>query len=274
MPSSLHGVDKSRWNAAIPLPADVGFFFVRASYGLTADPRAADHLAVCCTAREVVLGLYHYLATGPNAASPEEQASFFVLVSQHLTGGPFMLAVDCEPIDPAHPDDPARVADFLVRFRVAAQAKAGRPIGVYLGGNYARSLPLPAGLATSPLWLADWTPPWDVPPPWSEWTIIQAGVKGGIDRDEFAGTADELRAVFGLLDLPSVDSGRRTLRRGDVGGDVHELQLQLNRRAAALAVDGRWGPATDAAVRAFQEGEGLRVDGIVGPATWRALLSG
>lgn len=49
---------------------------------------------------------------------------------------------------------------------------------------------------------------------------------------------------------------------------------QLSGGSIGLTVDGIFGPETDAAVRAFQEGVGLGVDGIVGPLTWRALASG
>lgn len=39
------------------------------------------------------------------------------------------------------------------------------------------------------------------------------------------------------------------------------------------AVDGIFGPATESAVRAFQQQQGLEVDGIVGPQTWARLFT-
>jgi V8-like Glu-specific endopeptidase len=72
---------------------------------------------------------------------------------------------------------------------------------------------------------------------------------------------------------------RPTLRRGSSGSAVVELQTRLNAwiasqaALAVLAVDGIFGPRTDAAVRAFQRQNSLLVDGIVGPLTWGALLA-
>ncbi len=67
-------------------------------------------------------------------------------------------------------------------------------------------------------------------------------------------------------------SPRPVLRRGASGGDVRELQSLLNRRGANLDMDGGFGPATFAAVVAFQRRSQLRPDGLVGAMTWAALL--
>jgi len=59
--------------------------------------------------------------------------------------------------------------------------------------------------------------------------------------------------------------------RGQHSGCVTELQSLLNHHGAELAVDGDFGPLTEAAVRDFQAEKGLLVDGIVGPQTKGAL---
>jgi peptidoglycan hydrolase-like protein with peptidoglycan-binding domain len=64
---------------------------------------------------------------------------------------------------------------------------------------------------------------------------------------------------------------RPTLRPGSRGDAVRLLQQALNTTGAGLATDGIFGPATEAAVRAFQVTNGLTADGIVGPQTWRRL---
>jgi hypothetical protein len=65
---------------------------------------------------------------------------------------------------------------------------------------------------------------------------------------------------------PSPEEPRRTLRRGDRGGDVKIVQKLLETSA-----DGIFGGMTEMAVKVFQRGEGLASDGIVGPLTWVEL---
>ena len=63
------------------------------------------------------------------------------------------------------------------------------------------------------------------------------------------------------------------VRLGDCGSAVEQIQSYLISKGFTLAMDSRFGPATDAAVREFQTSSGLTVDGIVGPTTWMALQS-
>lgn len=64
-----------------------------------------------------------------------------------------------------------------------------------------------------------------------------------------------------------------TVRPGSEGPAVRALQLQLNKkRRLALAVDGKFGSGTEAAVRDFQGHAGIGSDGVVGPTTWRNLV--
>ena len=62
------------------------------------------------------------------------------------------------------------------------------------------------------------------------------------------------------------------VRRGDTAHPVRTLQHLLRGRGQTVAVDGIFGPRTEAAVRAVQQARGLAVDGIVGPNTWQALI--
>jgi peptidoglycan hydrolase-like protein with peptidoglycan-binding domain len=62
------------------------------------------------------------------------------------------------------------------------------------------------------------------------------------------------------------------VQRGDEQHPVQTLQHLLREHGAKVAVDGIFGPRTDAAVRDFQGSHGLSVDGIVGPHTWSAII--
>jgi peptidoglycan hydrolase-like protein with peptidoglycan-binding domain len=73
-------------------------------------------------------------------------------------------------------------------------------------------------------------------------------------------------------DLFALDAAAVSVRRGDCGQGVSQLQEQLNYKLGiSLAVDGIFGPGTETAVRDFQSSVGLTADGIVGPMTWVAL---
>lgn len=73
---------------------------------------------------------------------------------------------------------------------------------------------------------------------------------------------DPAAGVFSLWPL----AAKPTLRKGATGDAVRYLQGVLH-----LGADGRFGPVTDAYVRAWQRFAGLTVDGVVGPKTWALI---
>jgi N-acetylmuramoyl-L-alanine amidase/Putative peptidoglycan binding domain len=62
------------------------------------------------------------------------------------------------------------------------------------------------------------------------------------------------------------DANRPTLSRGSRGQAVKDVQKKLQ-----VAIDGVFGPGTEAAVRQFQRNNGVVPDGIVGPKTWALI---
>lgn len=76
----------------------------------------------------------------------------------------------------------------------------------------------------------------------------------------------------GSVTPPPVHDPHPTLRQGDTGPAVVQLQQRLNAHDhPGLKEDGDFGPLTDKAVRRFQQQHYLTVDGIVGPKTWAKL---
>ncbi len=90
------------------------------------------------------------------------------------------------------------------------------------------------------------------------------------------------RALVDAIEVPqpasktasstSASGESKLLANGSTGFLVEALQRTLNKRAdSGLSIDGDFGPATEAAVIAFQESKGLDATGIVGTETWKAL---
>ena len=81
-------------------------------------------------------------------------------------------------------------------------------------------------------------------------------------------TDEEIEKIRGDKPRP-----KATLKKGDVGNDVANLQGVLNGLGYGCGkADGIFGTRTLTAVKAFQADHGLVPDGIVGMQTWDALL--
>lgn len=101
-----------------------------------------------------------------------------------------------------------------------------------------------------------------------------------------APTSDETPAADGGTEAPAFPLPKKHVfargsskRRHDGHGSdtdrehVRTVQSRLVEHGHDTGIDGLFGPKTERTVRAFQEAQGLEVDGLVGPATWAALWS-
>lgn len=102
-------------------------------------------------------------------------------------------------------------------------------------------------------------------------TTLQAGASPAASAASVTTTA---RTGTAAAMAPAYAAPKRTLHEGMSGSDVKALQQRLNAlKYYTGTADGQFGPNTLEAVWAFQEVQGLGVDGIVGPNTARALVS-
>lgn len=84
----------------------------------------------------------------------------------------------------------------------------------------------------------------------------------------------ELKGVNYSDNPQPVPETKPTLRKGDKGAYVILAQTELINKGYSCGksgADGIFGSNTEAAVKAFQKDHGLKVDGIIGDATWNAL---
>lgn len=64
-----------------------------------------------------------------------------------------------------------------------------------------------------------------------------------------------------------------TIKRGATGENAKLLQKDLNQFGCGLVEDGKFGPASVAALKAWQTKYGLTADGSYGPASYKKMLS-
>lgn len=89
-----------------------------------------------------------------------------------------------------------------------------------------------------------------------------------------------LSILFSLFPCYSPQRGTSTgivvasaslIKKGGTGSQVREIQEMLSTSGYKIIVDGKFGDATEAAVKSFQKQNGLTPDGVVGPKTKAAL---
>ena len=228
-----------------------------------AKTRAANAGAYFCA--------YHFLHAGNGAA----QASY----AFSRVGSGIPLMIDCEPTynsngSIASAPQVSDVVNFINEYR----SLGGTVHLLYLPrwywqGNLGQVSLAPVIDLGMLLVSSNYTSYSDTGPGWAAYggmtpviwqytsTASLNGVKN-VDMNAYQGSLEDFKA--------QVSTGAQTganpvLSEGDTGQAVTTLQTRLNVWGATLTVDGDFGPATLAAVKAFQTAHNVTVDGVVGP---------
>lgn len=102
--------------------------------------------------------------------------------------------------------------------------------------------------------------------------VDHPGFRNSFDLAAFSQAVSEITGGKVVIPVTPAPVKERTLRLEKPymkGDDVKALQVALGITDA----DGKYGPDTVKAVKAFQSSHGLRADGIVGPVTWKLINS-
>ncbi|MBE8955725.1 MAG: C40 family peptidase [Quinella sp. 2Q5] len=78
--------------------------------------------------------------------------------------------------------------------------------------------------------------------------------------------------VVVLLSVSVTCNAQGQFRVGDQGEEIAEIQGQLLNLGYDVVADGAFGPAMAEAIKDFQKSQGIKADGLIGPATYSALL--
>ncbi len=294
------GIDVSHHNGSVEWGAvsrsEIRFAFIKASEGVSmVDPLFADNWRGCGETG-LLRGAYHF---GRPGSDPEVQAAHFAAVVGPGSWDELPPVLDLETAGglPA-----SAVIDWTLAFLARAGKLMGRPLIMYTGGLWRRTLgdPLVPQMQKHLLWTARYgNDEPRVPRSWQRWDFWQftdgqsgqalpvPGVRGPCDANRFRGSLEELRGLIqppiesppgGSGPLP-VDTARWPGRffvwphvppiRGE---DVRAWQVALRNQGYSISVDGFYGPESRRACLAMQRHAGLEPDGIVGPDTWNASL--
>ncbi|MBB5896193.1 GH25 family lysozyme [Kutzneria kofuensis] len=281
---SVRGLDVSGYQGAVDwasvAAAGASFAYVKATESTNYVSSYFGQQYNGAAGAGLIRGAYHF--AHPDASSGATQADYFV---DHGGGWradgktlPGALDIEYNPHgDTCYGLSAGAMVSWISAFSSRYRARAGRAPVIYsttdwwhkCTGDY-------AGFgATNPLWIANYSgTPLPLPAGWASDTIWQYADSGPFpgDQNTFNGTRDDLR-TFALGDYtPPPVRAWPIVQQGDSGTRVTTVQDLLDARGATLTADGDFGPATLAAVKAFQSAHGLTADGIVGPNTWQALV--
>ncbi|QIY67996.2 GH25 family lysozyme [Streptomyces sp. RLB1-33] len=287
--ASVRGLDVSAYQETVDWSAvatdGASFAYVKATEGTSYISSRFSQQYDGAAAVGLIRGAYHFAR--PDKASGTDQADYFV---DH--GGawqpdgktlPGVLDIEATPGLPAcYGISPDATVRWIAAFDSEYRRRTGRHPVINSNTSWWSQCTgnSSAFAATNLLWIGSWTgTPHPLPNGWASYAFWQTSDSGTFpgDQDVFNGTEQDLRNLAAngtYMPPPPPPAGAwPVVQQGYSGRQVTTVQYLLNAHGAALSVDGSFGPATHDAVVAFQTRSQLTADGIVGPNTWRALIT-
>ena len=230
--------------------------------------------------RGIPIGVYHY-ARCTTVQEAEAEAAFFI--ENVLQGKSFVYPVYMDVETQAQRGvGKKQMTDTVIAYCEAIK-KAGYYPGIYASLNFIENYLDDSRLDAYEKWIAQWYTQCDYQGKLGMWQF--GGETNLIRTNRVAGVVcDQNYAYADYLSQPEEDRPTNTyslqlsvLRRGDRGEAVRALQILLMGNGwdgGTWGADGVYGGQTADAVTAYQTKTGIAVDGIVGPETMTALLTG
>ncbi|MGW4561542.1 GH25 family lysozyme [Streptomyces sp. NPDC004561] len=285
----VRGLDVSAYQESVDWPsvaaAGASFAYVKATEGTSYISSRFSQQYDGAAQAGLMRGAYHFAR--PDKSSGTAQADYFV---DH--GGawrpdgktlPGVLDVEPTPGTPTcYGVSPSATVGWIAAFDDEYRRRTGRHPVINTNASWWSQCTdnSSAFAATNLLWIGSYTgTPHPLPNGWSTYAMWQTADSGTLpgDQDVFNGTAQDLRnlAADGSYTPPPPPpvSAWPIVQQGYRGRQVATIQYLLDAHGAALSADGSFGPATRDAVAAFQTRSHLTADGVVGPNTWKALIT-
>ena len=222
-------------------------------------------------AEGILVGAYHYAQ--PGGPDPEAQAAYFHSVASSVDCG-LGYWLDLEETDGRYW---ASVGNFATAW-VGFVSTPATPGGIYTDLSFYDALSFQ--LQGQRMWIANWSneplPAGLRPVATQTGKQAIAGIVGPVDVDLWPNLRGVNPTVPPPVATPEPTSdptwaGTPPVGAGGSLGDVSVVQERLVAWGYKLAVDGDFGPVTEACVRDFQARVKVTVDGAVGPVTWARL---
>lgn len=268
------GIDVSKWqNSKVDFvkakAAGVKFVFIRIGCGSTKDKCFESDYAKAVAAG-LKVGVYYYTYSTSSASGTSDAARVLGWLNNRPLD--FPVAYDIEDAKQKGVSRKNTNSEMYENFRKKIEENGHYDAILYTGESFYNNY-FDKTKITDDLWIAKYSSKMpSVGRPIAIWQFSSSAINttywsGKLDRnymlvDKFQGSRN---SNYGNIYPVPARIIKRTYPIMMSGDDVRWVQWELGFRGKDL--DGKYGNGTKAAVEAYQKAHGLKVDGIVGPAT-------